>query len=291
MQTGVIFPQTELPSDPETARVFVRTVGELGYRHLEIYDHVLLADPEAHPGVTLPYDIDSAFHEPLVFFGFLAGITTMELVTGILVSPQRQTALLAKQAAEVDVLTNGRLRLGIGVGWSSIEYEGLGQDFTTRGQRQEEQIGLLRRLWTERAVTHRGTFDAISGAGLVPRPVQQPIPIWLGGMSPAAYSRIGRLADGWFPRVGPGSALDDARAMIATAAAEVGRDPGAIGMDARVTVAPDGIDRVVEEAAAWRAAGATHISVNTMGVGLTGLDGHLDALSRAAAALQLATPS
>jgi probable F420-dependent oxidoreductase len=288
MQIGAIYPQTELPTDPDTARAFVHTVEGLGYRHLEIYDHVLLADPEVHGAQ--PYDIDTAFHEPLVFFGYLAAITEVELVTGIVVAPQRQTALLAKQAAEVDILTKGHLRLGIGVGWSAMEYEGLGQDFATRGQRQEEQIVLLRRLWTERTLTHRGTFDTITGAGLAPRPVQRPIPIWLGGASPAAYRRIGRLGDGWFPRVEPGPHLDAARSVIAEAAVKAGRDPAALGMDGRVTVAPDRSDRIAEDAERWRDAGASHLSVNTMGVGLTGLDGHLDALTTTAKALQLASP-
>jgi probable F420-dependent oxidoreductase len=201
MQIGVIYPQTELPTDPDTVRAYVRRVEELGYRHLEIYDHVLGADPAVHAGWKGPYDVDTTFHEPLVFYGFLAAITQLELVTGIVVAPQRQTALLAKQAAEVDVLSGGRFRLGIGIGWNPVEYEALGQDFSTRGKREEEQIGLLRRLWTERSVTHDGKFDRITGAGLAPLPIQRPIPIWLGGMSPVAYERMGRLADGWFPRV------------------------------------------------------------------------------------------
>src|SRR3984893_6812076 len=161
MQIGVIYPQTELPTDADTVRAYVRAVEELGYQHLAIYDHVLGADPAVHAGLKGPYDVDTTFHEPLVFYGFLAAITELELVTGIVVAPQRQTALLAKQAAEVDILSEGRFRLGIGVGWNPVEYEGLAQAFSTRGQRQEEQIGLLRRLWTERSVTHEGKFDRI----------------------------------------------------------------------------------------------------------------------------------
>jgi probable F420-dependent oxidoreductase len=285
VQIGVIYPQTELPTDPDTVRAYARTVEELGYQHFEIYDHVLGADPAVHTGWQGPYDVDTTFHEPLVFYGFLAAITKLELVTGIIVAPQRQTALLAKQAAEVDILSEGRFRLGIGAGWNPVEYEGLGQDFSTRGKRQEEQIGLLRRLWTERSVTYEGTFDKVVGAGLAPLPVQRPIPIWIGGTSPPAYRRVGRLADGWFPRVEPGADLDEALAVIATAAAEAGRDPAAIGMDARIKQGAGGTDDLVRDAERWRDAGATHLSVDTMGAGLPGLDAHLDALGKAAEAL------
>jgi probable F420-dependent oxidoreductase len=288
MQIGVIYPQTELPTDPATVRAYVRQVEGLGYRHLVIYDHVLGADPAVHAGWKGPYDVDTTFHEPLVFYGFLAAITQLELVTGIVVAPQRQTALLAKQAAEVDVLSGGRFRLGIGVGWNPVEYEGLGQNFSTRGQREEEQIGLLRRLWTERSVTHEGTFDRIVGAGLAPLPIQRPIPIWLGGMSPVAYRRMGRLADGWFPRIEPGPELDEARGIVAAAAAQAGRDPAAIGMEPRVSWSAGGTDGLIGTAEQWRDAGATHLSVDTMGSGLPGLDAHLDALASASEALQRA---
>jgi probable F420-dependent oxidoreductase len=288
MQIGVIYPQLELPTDPDTVRVFVRQVEELGYRHFEIYDHVLGADPEVHVGWAGPYDVHSTFHEPLVFYGFLAGICKLELVTAIIASPQRQTALLAKQAAEVDILANGRFRLGVGVGYNTIEYEGMGQAFSTRGRRQEEQIGLLRRLWTEQSVIHHGTFDRIVGAGLAPSPVQRPIPIWLGGVSQTAYRRIGHLADGWFPRVSLGPELDEALATIRAAAAEVGRDTAGLGMGARIEIGESGrIDEAIQGFEGWRDAGATHVSVNTMGVGLTDVDGHLDALGKVAAALQL----
>ncbi|MCW3064608.1 MAG: putative F420-dependent oxidoreductase, Rv2161c family [Solirubrobacterales bacterium] len=286
MQIGVIYPQTELPTDADTVRAYVRQVEELGYRHFTIYDHVLGADPAVHTGWTGPYDVDTTFHEPLVFYGFLAAITPLELVTGIVVAPQRQTALLAKQAAEVDILSKGRFRLGIGVGWNPVEYEALGQSFSTRGQREEEQIGLLRRLWTERSVTHEGKFDRVIGAGLAPLPIQRPIPIWLGGASPAAYRRMGRLADGWFPRVEPGPDLDAARAIVAAAAAEAGREPAAIGMQPRVTWGAGGTDELTRTAGRWRDAGASHLSVDTMGSGLGGLDAHLDALAQAAEALQ-----
>jgi probable F420-dependent oxidoreductase len=290
MQIGVVYPQTELPADPGTVRTYVRTVQELGYRHILAFDHVLGADPAIHLNWPGPYDIDTTFHEPLVLYGYLAAITTLELVTGIIIAPQRQTALLAKQAAEVDILTEGRFRLGLGVGWNAVEYEALRQDFTTRGQREEEQIGLLRRLWTERTVTFEGRFDRVVGAGLAPLPVRRPIPIWLGGQSEAAYRRIGRLADGWFPMVPPGPRLQDARATIGRTAVEAGRDPSALGMEGRINQGTGGTDDLVKHAQRWRDAGATHIAVNTMGSGLSGVDAHLEALRRAAEALLLPSP-
>jgi probable F420-dependent oxidoreductase len=286
MQIGVVYPQTELPTDPGTARRYVARAEELGFRHILAYDHVVGADPATYRDWRGPYNIDSTFHEPLVFYGFLAGISDLELVTGIIIAPQRQTALLAKQVAEVDILTDGRCRLGLGIGWNRVEYEALDQDFTTRGRRLDEQIVLLRRLWTERSVTYEGRFDRVTGAGLAPLPVRRPIPIWLGGQSPAAYRRIGRLGDGWFPQVAPGPRLDEALALIAEGAREAGRSPGAISMEGRVSQGAGGTDELVKHAERWRDAGATHIAVNTMGSDLQGLDAHLEALTRAAQALE-----
>jgi probable F420-dependent oxidoreductase len=287
MQIGAIYPQTELPTDPAAVRTYAAAVEELGYGHILAFDHVVGADPAVHTGWNRPYDIDTTFHEPLVLYGFLAAITTLELVTGIIIGPQRQTALLAKQAAEVDILTEGRFRLGIGVGWNAVEYEALGQDFATRGAREEEQIGLLRRLWTERTVTHSGRFDQITGAGIAPLPPQRPIPLWLGGQSPATYRRIGRLADGWFPQVAPGPQLQQATATVAEAAEQAGRDPGSLGMEGRVSWQPEGAGAVVEQIGEWGESGASHVTVNTMGVGLRTVDDHLHALDATAEALGL----
>jgi probable F420-dependent oxidoreductase len=287
MQIGAIYPQTELPPDPAAVRTYAAAVEEFGYGHILAFDHVVGADPVVHAGWNRPYDIDTTFHEPLVLYGFLAAITTLELVTGIIIGPQRQTALLAKQAAEVDILTEGRFRLGIGVGWKAVEYEALGQDFATRGAREEEQIGLLRRLWTERTVTFSGRFDQINGAGIAPLPPQRPIPLWLGGQSPATYRRIGRLADGWFPQVAPGPQLQEAKATVAEAAEEAGRDPGSLGMEGRVSWQSEGAGGVAEQIGRWKEAGASHVTVNTMGVGLKTIDDHLHALGATAEALGL----
>lgn len=286
MHIGVVFPQTEIGPDVAAVRAYGQAVEGLGYHHILAYDHVLGADPAAHAPWPGPYDVDTEFHEPFVLFGFLAACTSLELVTGILILPQRPTALVAKQAAAVDLLSEGRFRLGIGVGWNPVEYEALGQDFSTRGRRMEEQVGLLRALWTERAVTHQGRFDRVTAAGIAPPPVQRPIPVWFGGASEPALRRMGRLADGWFPMLQPGRALDEARAVLADAATGAGRDPADIGMEGRVEWR-GGPSGVATHADKWRHAGATHLTLNTMGAGLVGVDDHLSALAEAAPALGL----
>ena len=286
MRIGVVLPQTEIGADRGAIAAYARGVEDLGYAHVLAYDHVLGADPAAHPGWRGPYDVDTTFHEPFVLFGHLAALTErVELVTGIIILPQRQTALVAKQAAEVDLLSGGRFRLGVGIGWNAVEYEALGERFETRGRRLDEQVGLLRRLWTERSLSFEGTFDRVTGAGLAPLPVQRPIPIWFGGSSTPAYRRMGRLADGWFPQVPPNERLQAALADIAAGAAEAGRDPSAIGMEGRVSwTSAGGVDQVVDHLARWESAGATHVSVNTMGAGLGGVDAHLAALADVARA-------
>lgn len=278
MRVGVVFPQTELGGDVGAVRAYGQGVEELGYTHVLAYDHVVGADPAVHTGWSGPYDIDTTFHEPFVMFGYLAAATTvLEFVTGIIILPQRQTALVAKQAAEVDLLTQGRFRLGVGIGWNAVEYEALGQDFKARGARSEEQIELLRRLWTERSVTFNGKFDTVTGAGLAPLPVQRPIPVWIGSAAAKGYERIGRLADGWFPMMGPGPKLDDARQVVRDAAFAAGRDPDAIGMEGRVDTADP--DAAATGLAKWADAGASHVTINTMARGLKTVDDHLAALA------------
>jgi probable F420-dependent oxidoreductase len=288
MRVGVVFPQTELGGDAGAVRAYGERVEELGFRHVLAYDHVVGADPEVHTGWNGPYDVHTTFHEPLVMFGYLAGITrSLELVTGVIILPQRQTVLVAKQAAEVDLLSGGRLRLGIGIGWNAVEYEALGEDFGTRGKRSAEQVDLLRRLWTEQTVTFDGAFDKVTGAGLAPLPVQRPIPIWIGAASAPGYRRAGRLADGWFPMMEPGPKLDEALAEVERGAVAAGRDPASIGMEARVSFGGD-YDAVASQIAAWADAGASHLSVNTMGAGLKTVDEHLDVLARVVQALPIA---
>jgi probable F420-dependent oxidoreductase len=285
MQVGVVFPQTELGGDVGAVRAYGEQVEALGYRHILAFDHVVGADPKVHTDWNGPYDVQTTFHEPMVLFGFLAGVTrSLEFVTGVIIVPQRQTVLLAKQAAEVDLLSSGRFRLGVGIGWNKVEYEALGEDFGNRGKRSEEQIELLRRLWTEQSVTFNGKFHTVTGAGIAPLPVQRPIPVWIGAGSTPGYERAGRIADGWFPMVVPGPQLDAARSVVDQAAVDAGRDPKAIGMEAWVKW-QGSADDVLTKVDKWVKAGASHISINTMGAGLETVDDHLAALTSVAEAL------
>jgi probable F420-dependent oxidoreductase len=285
VRIGVVFPQTELGGDVGAVRAYGERVQELGFAHVLAYDHVVGADPDVHRGWRGPYDVSTTFHEPFVLFGYLAAVTSLELVTGIIILPQRQTVLAAKQAAEVDLLTDGHFRLGVGIGWNAVEYEALGKDFSNRGERLEEQVVLLRRLWTERTVTHEGVHERVTGAGLAPLPVQRPIPVWFGAVAERALRRVGRLADGWFPQVPPGPKLDEARAIVRGAAVDAGRDPDALGMEGRISWDEGDVDKLVRQAGRWRDADATHLAVNTMGARLGSVDGHLAALAKAADAL------
>jgi probable F420-dependent oxidoreductase len=281
MKIGVVFPQTEIGADPSGIRDYAQAVEEMGYTHILAYDHVLGASVRNRPDWSGPYTSDTMFHEVLVLFGFLAGVTRrVELVSGVLILPQRQTALVAKQAAEVDVLSGGRLRLGVGVGWNEVEYEALGENFHDRGKRIEEQIEVMRRLWTEEVVDFKGRWHTITEAGLNPLPVQRPIPVWIGAYAEAVLERIGRIGDGWFPQMQP---TDKARELIEKLrehTVRAGRDPGSVGIEARISMrgqTPDGWRAQLE---GWRALGATHASANTMGLGLQGVSDHLEMLRR-----------
>jgi probable F420-dependent oxidoreductase len=282
---GVIFPQTELGGDRGAVRAYGQAASDLGYAHLAAYDHVLGGDTAVLGDLGGPYDVHTTFHEPLVLFSYLAAFTNLAFATSILIGPQRQTALLAKQAAEVDLLSGGQLRLGLGIGWNRVEYEALGQPFAERGAILEEQIDVLRQLWTRESVTVDGRFHRITAAGIAPLPIQRPIPIWLGASAPAALRRVGRLADGWFPMVRPGGGLSDALEIVAGAAREVGRDPASIGFEGRVNYVVDDPDLMVLHAGRWREAGASHIAINTMGAGLNGVDAHINAISLLASLL------
>jgi len=285
MQVGVVFPQTELGGDVGAVRAYGEQVEALGYRHILAFDHVVGADPKVHTGWDGPYDIKTTFHEPMVLFGFLAGVTrSLEFVTGVIILPQRQTVLVAKQAAEVDLLSAGRFRLGVGLGWNTVEYEALGEDFGNRGKRSEEQIELMRRLWTEESVTFDGKYHSVTGAGLAPLPIQRPIPVWIGASSTRGLERAGRMADGWFPMVVPGPDLDTARAVVDQAAVDAGRDPKDLGMEAWVKW-QGSADDVIAKVDKWAKVGASHISINTMGAGLKTVDDHLAALTAVADAL------
>ncbi|MCE2391867.1 MAG: LLM class F420-dependent oxidoreductase [Proteobacteria bacterium] len=285
MKLGAVFPQTEIGSDPAIVRDFAQTVEEVGYDHLLVYDHVLGATHDREPKLTGPYHEGSMFHEPFVLFGFLAAATSsLELVTGVLILPQRQTALVAKQAAEVDVLSGGRLRLGIGVGWNYVEYDALNEDFGDRGRRQEEQVEVLRRLWTEPVVDYRGEHHRIDRAGILPLP-DRSIPVWFGGFAPVAYRRSAKIGDGFIfggNASVAGKALEETRGYLR----EAGRDDSGFGAEMiLMTRSLDDSEKFVSEARAWREAGGTHMSLVTMDCGLADPQQHLDALQRLKRAL------
>jgi probable F420-dependent oxidoreductase len=285
MRIGVVFPQTELGGDPGAVRAFATAASELGYEHIAVFDHVVGADPAVHRGWNGPYDVHTTFHEPFVLFGYLAAVTSMELVTSVVILPQRQTVLVAKQAAEIDLLTQGRFRLGVGLGWNEVEYEALGQNFSDRGARLTEQVALLRRLWSETSVTVAGDHERVTGAGIAPLPIQRPIPVWIGARADAALRRAGRIADGWFPMDQPGPALARSTAIVHAAAEEAGRDPAALGMEGRISLGSTSSSSIDQQIAAWREAGATHLSINTMRAGFTTVDEHIAALSTASEAV------
>ena len=284
---GAVLPQNELGRSTADVVAFAREVDRLGFDHLLAYDHVLGADRTIHDSLSGPYGIDDAFREPFVLFGYLAGITELGFATAILIAPQRPTALIAKQAAELDLLSEGRLRLGCGIGWNPVEYEALGQSFAGRGERLSEQIAVLRALWTEDQVTAEVGDERIVAAGLLPLPSQRPIPIWIGAMAPAALRRVGRLADGWFPMTLPGHGLEEGWALITQAADEAGRDSSALGMEGQVPAIRGDVERSVTLIERWIDAGATHLSLSTLNQGLSGLDEHLEALAHVAEVLSL----
>jgi probable F420-dependent oxidoreductase len=282
MKIGVVFPQTEIGNDPAAIRDYAQAVEAMGYTHILAFDHVVGANPERPGGWKGPYTHRHAFHEPFVLFGFLAAATTrVELVTGIIILPQRQTALVAKQTATVDVLSGGRLRLGVAVGWNPVEFEALGEDFRNRGQRIEEQIDVLRTLWTKELVTIQGRWHRVPDAGLNPLPVQRPIPIWIGGESERAVRRATRVADGWMPHLRP---VPESQAVIDRVhgwVKDAGRDPARFGIEGRFTLPQIPRDQWAKELSAWRAMrGVTHLCVNTMGLGLKSAAAPVETLRR-----------
>jgi len=281
MRYGVVFPQTEIGKDPSAIRDFAQAAEELGYHHLLAYDHVVGANPASRPGWRPPYTYKDMFHEPFVLFGYLAGLTKrIELVTGVIILPQRQTVLVAKQAAALDVLSGGRLRLGIGIGWNPVEYEALGENFKNRGRRSEEQVEVMRKLWTQELVTFEGEWYKITDAGLNPLPIQRPIPIWFGGGHDQTLRRVARLGDGWFPLLGPD---DKCRAMIEKIRAytrEAGRDPRSVGIEGRIMIGQGSPEQWTKEIQAWKELGATHVTANTMKAGFSSPSGHVEAIRR-----------
>jgi probable F420-dependent oxidoreductase len=286
MKIGVIYPQTELKGDPEAVHRIGLAAEELGYDHLLTYDHVLGATHDREPKLSGPYTDKHPFHDPFVMFAYLAAITKrIELVTGILILPQRQTVLVARQAADLDLLSHERLRLGVGIGWNYVEYDSLGQDFHRRGKRFGEQITLLRRLWSDPLVDFKGAFDQIDRAALNPRP-RRAIPIWFGGFADAALRRAVALGDGFIFVDGAGDAFELA-ARLRQFLKEAGRSESGFGLQCNMLRAKS-TQAVIETASRWRDLGGTHVSVVTMGQNFTTIDQHIDYMKRVADAVRSA---
>ena len=281
MKIGVVFPQTEFGSFPTAVKDYAQAVEELGYGHILAYDHVLGANPERPGGWNGPYTYQTPFYEPFVLFSYLAGLTkSVEFVTGILILPQRQTALVAKQAATLDVLSGGRLRIGVGTGWNAVEYTSLGENFHDRGRRSEEQVSLLRQLWTEPLVTFKSRWHDIPDAGLNPLPLQRPIPIWFGGHDERVLQRAAKLGDGWMPNYRTMEQAQPELEALKRYLEQNGRDPASFGLEPRLNMSVVGESDWQGVLDSWRAAGATHLSVNTMGCGCQTPDEHIQALRR-----------
>ena len=275
MEYGVVLPHNEIGRDPGAMKAFVQGAEALGAKQLLIYDHVLGADRSRPGGFKGPYDKDVAFHEPLTTFAYIAGVTeTIELVTTILILPQRQTALVAKQVAEIAMLSNNRFRLGIGTGWNKVEYESLNVPFERRGARQAEQVELLRALWQEDSLDYTGKFHRVDMASINPRPDQH-IPIWFGGAAPEALKRCARLGDGWIPLMGANDAAKAAVALLKSERAAAGKSWDGFEILAQAQYAGGTPERWLSHSSKWQEIGATKIAVATHNAGDTDVDGHL----------------
>ncbi len=279
MQIGLVYPQTEYPTDPAAVRDYAQAAEALGYTHVLAYDHILGANPDRPGGWSGPYTFRDPFMEPFLLFTYMAAVAPrLGFIPGILILPQRETTLVAKQAAVLDLLCDGRLRLGVGTGWNEVEYVAAGYDFHTRGKRQEEQVDLLRLLWTRELVTFKGRFHDIPDAGLNPLPVQRPIPVWFGGHADVVLRRVARLGDGWLPGFRTAEAAAGHLDTLDRYLAEHDRSRADIGIEARLHWGTGDLDALGRALEGWRAAGATHVSLNTMGSGFRTATQHLDTI-------------
>ena len=282
MNLGVVLPTVELGPGPQMIKEYAQTAQGLGYTHLVIQDHVLGVDPAVHIGWTRPYTNKTLTPDPFVQAAFLSSaVPGMELVTGVVVLTQRQTVLVAKQAAEVDILTGGNFRLGVGLGWNRVEYAALVEDFTNRGVRSEEQVELMRALWTQQSVTFDGKWHHIDAAGINPMPVQRPIPVWFGGASDAVLKRTARMGDGWItsPQVQTYEANKAMLGRLHGFAEEVDRDPASIGIEGRIELVDHPTDNDVLSAfREWREMGVEIVTLSTRSVGLDTPQKQMDAL-------------
>ena len=263
MQLNAMFPTRDVGNDPAKIRDWAQAAEDLGYAYIEVPDHVFGAS--ARDGWTPNYNESDPFHETFVTLGFLAAVTKkIRLSSGILIAPQRQTGLIAKQAAEVDLLSEGRLRLGIGVGWNHVEYEALGADWKTRGARQAEQVEVLRRLWSGELVDYNGRFHHLRGVNIVPPPVQRPIPVWFGGSSDAVVKRAARLGDGWMPIIAPDEQARQKLAMLREEISNHGRDPENFGIEGWLRMQDADPQRWAAAADGWRQLDADFVMLYPM---------------------------
>jgi probable F420-dependent oxidoreductase len=283
MQVGVVFPQTEIGNDPAAIRDFAQTAESLGFTHILAYDHVLGANPNRPGGWSGPYTYQTPFHEVFVLFSYFAGITQrIGLVTGIIILPQRQTALVAKQAASLDVLSGGRLRLGVGLGWNEVEFSALNENFHNRGKRIEEQVEVMKRLWAEELVDFKGKYHTIPDAGINPLPPRRSIPIWYGGHHEAVMQRIARQGNGWMPNYAEPADARPSLDLLQKLFGEAGRAWGDLGIEARISYARGDASSWQRLMSGWKTQGATHISFNTMGSGLDTAQEHIRAIEKIA---------
>jgi probable F420-dependent oxidoreductase len=286
MRIGVIYPHFEYGSDPEAIREYAQRVESLGYCHIGADDHVIGPNPDRPGGWTGWVTYRTPFFEPFVLFSFMAALTRrVEFSTCVLLLPQRQTVLVAKQAAGLDLLSGGRLRLGLGIGWNEVEYQSLGANFHDRGRRMDEQVDLLRRLWTQELVDFQGQWHTLPDAGINPLPIQRPIPLWFGGQSQAAIRRAARSGDGWMPLYGSAEEAQPGLALLERSLAAAGRIRDGFGLEARIPYGQGdaGAWRALLEG--WQAVGATHASLITTGCGFSTPDEHLEAIGRFAEAV------
>ncbi len=289
MEIGAVFPHHEIGTDPGAIRAFAQGAEELGMTHLLIYDHVVGADRNRPGGFEGPYDSNTAFHEPMVMFGFLAACTRrVRLVTAVLILPQRQAVLVAKQAAELAILSGNRFTLGVGVGWNTVEYDALNEDFHTRGRRQAEQVQLMRRLWTEDVFSFDGDFHRFEHAGILPRPTA-PIPVLFGGSAPALLDRCARLGDGWMPLGSPNDKSAERLTALRRAREATGLPWDGFQIQAQAQYASGDPDRWRTHAERWQQLGATHLAIATHNAGPTDVDGHLARIAEYLAAVSPTT--
>ena len=280
MKLGIVFPHDEIGTDPGAIKAYAQGAEAIGADHMLIYDHVLGADPDRPGGWKGPYDKDVAFHEPFTVFSFMAAVTSkIEFATSVMILPQRQTALVAKQAAELAILSENRFRLGIGTGWNEVEYEALDVPFARRGARQAEQVELLRKLWVQDSLTYQGDCHTVTQASILPRP-SRPIPIWFGGSAPALLRRCGRLGDGWFPLGGPNESSKNAMASIRAAREEAGLSWDGFGIQAQAQSRGGDPERWKNHHDRWRNLGCTHLAIVTHYIGNASVDEHLASAQR-----------